>query len=68
MENTIRFQSEKSLDHDSLFIASLILLEAKRTIRNIQMVVAFVLRYATMGISITNCLIGLIAPTASEGE
>lgn len=62
MENTIQFQSEKCLDYGSLFLASLILLEVNRTVRNIQILVAVLLRYATMGVSITNSLMRLIAP------
>ena len=68
MENTLGFQPEKSLDYDSLFLASLILLNVSRTISNIQMIVAVVLRYAALGASITNSLISLILPTVSEEE
>jgi hypothetical protein len=66
MENTIQFRSEKSLDSDTLFLASLILLDVNRTIRNIQVIVAVVLHYATMGVSIADSLIQLIVPTAYE--
>jgi len=62
MENTIQFQSEKPLDADALFLASLILLDVNRTIRNIQSLVAVLLRYALWGVSIVNNLIRLIAP------
>jgi hypothetical protein len=68
MENTLGFQPEKSLDYDSLFLASIILLNVSRTISNIQMIVAVVLRYAGLGVSITNSLIGLILPNVSEEE
>ena len=68
MENTLGFQPEKSLDYDSLFLASLILLNVSRTISNIQMIVAVVLRYAALGASITNSLISLILPTVPEEE
>ena len=68
MENTIQLQSEKCLDVDALFLASLILLDVNRTIRNIQMLVAVLLRYAMMGVSITNGLIRWITPTTPEKE
>ena len=62
MENTIQFQSEKALDADALLLASLLLLDVNRTVRNIQVFVAVLLRYATVGVSITNSLIWLVAP------
>jgi len=68
MENTIQFQSENCLDGDALFLVSIILLDVSRTIRNIQALVAFLLRYAMMAISITNCLIGWMTPTPPEEE
>ena len=64
MENTIQFQSEQCLDADALFLASIILLDVSRIIGNIQVIVAALLRYAAMGVSITNSLIQLIAPQA----
>jgi len=64
MENTIQFQSEQCLDADALFLASIILLDVSRIIGNIQVIVAVLLHYATMGISITNSLIQLVAPPA----
>jgi len=68
MENTIQFQSEKPLDADALLLASLILLDVNRTIRNRQTLVAVLLRYAMMGVSITNCLIGWMTPTVQEED
>ena len=62
MENTIRFQSEQCLDADALFLASVILLDVSRIVGNIQVIVAVLLHYATMGVSITNSLIQLVAP------
>ena len=62
MENTIQFQSEKCLDADALFLASIILLDVRRIVRNIQVMVSVLLHYAMMGVSITNSLIQLIAP------
>jgi hypothetical protein len=62
MENTIQFQPETALDADALLLASLLLLDVNRTVRNIQVLVAVLLRYATVGVSITNSLIRLVAP------
>ena len=62
MENTIQFQSKKSLDADASFLASLILRDVNRTFRNIQTLVVVLLQYALTGISITNSLVRLIAP------
>ena len=62
MENTIQFQSEQCLDADALFLASVILLDVSRIVGNIQVIVAVLLHYATMGVSITNSLIQLVAP------
>ena len=63
MDNTIRFQSERCLDVDASFLASLLLLrDVNRTIRNIQTLVVVLLQYALTGISITNSRIRLIAP------
>ena len=68
MENNIRFQPEQSLDADALFLASGILLDVHRIVRNIQTVVAVLLRYAMAGVSITSSLVELVVPTAVEGE
>ena len=62
MENTIQFQSETTLHADALLLASLLLLDVNRTVRNIQVLVVILLRYATVGVSITNSLIWLVAP------
>jgi hypothetical protein len=66
METTIQLQTESTLEHDSLLLASLILMDVSRIIRDIQAIVAVLLRYATMAMSITNGLIELILPEASE--
>ena len=62
MDNIIRFQSERCLDADASFLASLLLRDVNRTIRNIQTLVVVLLQYALTGISITNSWIRLIAP------
>jgi hypothetical protein len=66
MENTIQFRTKKSVDEDLLSLVSLILLDVNRIVRDIHGITAVLLRYAALAISITNGLIGLIAPSASE--
>ena len=66
MENAIRFHMEKIRDPDSLFLASLILFDVNRSVRDIQTIVAVVLRYAMIGGSVTNGLIGWIVSTATQ--
>ena len=60
METTIQLQPESILEQDSLLLASLILLNVSRIVRDIQTLVAVLLRYAPIGLSLTNSLIGLI--------
>lgn len=59
MEDT-SLQTEKTLDHDSLLLASMILIGANQTIRDVHILVAAFLRYAMIGASITTNLMGLI--------
>lgn len=66
MENMIQVQTEKTLDAASLFAVSVLLMDVSRTIRSIQMIVAAILRYVTMCVSITHGLMRWIAPTALE--
>ena len=66
MEPTIQLQTESLLDHDALLLASLILVDVSRIIRDIQAIVAVLLRYAIIGISLANSLIGLFGPTLVE--
>jgi hypothetical protein len=68
MENTILHQSKKILDDNGLFLASGILMEANRAVRDVQMIVAALLRYAMIGVSITNNLMDLIVTTAPEEQ
>lgn len=71
MQNTIRFQTENQLDSDSLFLSSLLLRDVNRIVRDVQTIVAVLLRYAALGISIANNLIEWIAPrhvSELEGE
>jgi len=65
MENITRSQAEKTSD-DALVLASLILLDVRRNIESIQMIVAFLLRYVTLGASIADSLVGWIIPIASD--
>jgi hypothetical protein len=66
MENTIQLQPEKIFDDDALFLASSILTGAHRTIRDIQILAAALIRYALIGASITDNLIGLMATDVPE--
>jgi hypothetical protein len=59
METTALSRSEKSPDHDSLFLASLILRDVNRTITDVQSIAVLLLRYALLGASITHNLIDL---------
>lgn len=61
MQNTIPFRTQKPLEYDSLFLASVILMDVHRTIRNVQMIVAVLLGYALIGASIADHLVGWIA-------
>lgn len=59
METTALPQIEKTLDRDSLLLASLILKDVNQLIRGVQLMVAVLLRYVAMGTSIANGLIDL---------
>ncbi|MGE5642814.1 MAG: hypothetical protein ACM3Y8_07370 [Byssovorax cruenta] len=56
MENRIQFQAEKKLDSDPLMFVSAMFLDASRTIKDIQALVVALLRYASLGVAIANCL------------
>jgi hypothetical protein len=66
MQTTIQLQTEGILDNDALVLASLILVDVSRIIRDIQAMVAVLLRFAIIGISLANSLIGLFGPTVFE--
>lgn len=66
MENTILLQTEKILDADSLFLASSIFVGASRTIRDVHIIVAALLRYAMIGVSITNSMMDSMVNTVAE--
>ena len=71
MGDTIRFQTEDPLGCDSLVLASLLLRDVNLIVRDIQTIVAVLLRYAALGVSISNSLIECIAPqpvSEIEGE
>jgi hypothetical protein len=65
METTAQPQPEKTLDQDSLFLASLVFRDVHRTVTGVHGIVAALLQYALIGASITNTLIGLTVPIAS---
>jgi len=66
MENTLQVQTENVSRSDSLLVASLILMDATRTIRGVQVITAVLLRYAMTGVCLTNCLMEWIVPTTAE--
>ena len=66
MENTVRLQPKKLLDDDALFLTSSIFVGANRTIRDIHLLVAALLRYALIGASIPNDLMGLMVENIAE--
>jgi hypothetical protein len=65
MENTVLTQTDKSLDHASLLLASLIVKDVHRLIRGIHAIVSVLVRYATIAVSITNWLRGSILPATA---
>jgi hypothetical protein len=68
METTVPTQTEKTLDRDSLLLASFILTDVNQTIQGIHGIVAELLRYVTLGVSIANCLMTWVAPAAAEQQ
>jgi hypothetical protein len=56
MENMIQFQAEKKLESDPLMFISTMFVDASRTIKDIQALVVALLRYASLGVAIANCL------------
>lgn len=67
MENSFALHPQRSMEEDEwLRFASCLLIDANRTLRDTQIIVAVVLRYAMMGISITNGLMGLITASTEE--
>jgi len=59
MDKTTHPQTEKLNECDMLFLASTILLDVRRTVRNIHVLVASILHFVTVGMSITDRVIGL---------
>lgn len=59
MQTTALPQTAKTLDRDSLLLASLVLKDVNQLIRGLQLMVAVLLRYVAMGTSIANGLIDL---------
>jgi hypothetical protein len=67
MENTIQLQPEKIPDHQSLYVASLILQEVRALIQCVHAIVAVLLQYEKIGTSIANGLMQFGSPAISEG-
>ena len=65
MGNSFR-STEMDIDHVSLMLASAILLDVSRTVRDIQMLVAEVLRYVTTVVSMVTGMIGLFMHATSD--
>ena len=65
MQTTIPTQTEKTSDYDELLVASLILRDVNHLVRGIQTIVAVLLRYVVIGVSITDTLVGWMMPTAA---
>lgn len=65
MENTVSTQTQKTLDHDSLLLASLIVKDVNRLVRSIRAIVSVLVRYGTIAVAISNCLTGCIVPAAA---
>ena len=67
MENSAR-STEMDIDFDSFLLASAILLDVSRTIRDIHAFVAIIMRYVMIGISITDHVIGLFVHESTQLE
>ena len=65
MENTVLTQTDKTLNQDSLLLASLIVKDVNRLMRCIHVIVSVLVRYGTVAVSISNCLTGCIAPATA---
>ena len=64
MQNTTLPRTEPSPDRDALILASLLLKEVHGLVTGVHFIVAGLLRYVTLGVSITNSLIELVMPTS----
>jgi len=67
MENSAH-SKEMDIDHDSLLLASAILLDVNRMITGIHALVAIVMRYVMIGISITDNVMGLSLHESAQLE
>jgi hypothetical protein len=56
MENTIQCQAEKRHDPDCLMFVSAVFLDTSQMIKDTQALVVALLRYASLGVDIANCL------------
>lgn len=66
MENSMPTQTKQTFDHDALLLASLILRDVNQIRTGIQTIVAVVLCYAAKGSTITNGLMSLLPPGATQ--
>ncbi len=67
MGSPFTLQQQRSMEEEeSLCIASCLLIEAHRTLRDTQILVAILLRYALMGVYISNGLMDLMTATTVE--
>lgn len=62
MENIIRIQKDKTPDHDSIVLASLLVQDVQRLIRCIRAIVAILVRYAMIAETISDNLRGSFEP------
>ena len=68
MKNTVHIQLDKTLDHDSLVLASLIVNDVNQLIRCVHAIVAVLVRYAAIAVSISNSLRRYIEPVAATQQ
>ena len=68
MEDTIHAKAEKFHNYDSLLLAYTVLLAARRIIRDVHALVAIIMRYALLGTSVTDHVIGLFLYESTQLE
>ena len=66
MGTTNSIPRESTAAHESLFLASRVLLEVNRIVRGIHVISEMLLRYAAVGTSITDSLIEMVMLSRSE--
>ena len=68
METIEQSQIKKISIDESLFLASFVMMDVSRTIRDIQTIVAVTVRYVMIGVSIINNVIGLFQQESMQLE